>query len=131
MTERLESVGTGETVEDAARKLLQSPTGAVAIFDDEQRFQGILTDHDVVRAMAAGLDPIHTEVGAIAEGTAIVAVTPDDSLDDAARTMEDTNVRRVPVVDGAKVVGMLTQAELALSLPDAKAGRLVKSLSMP
>ena len=127
MTARPESVSIDETLEDAARKLAKSPAGAVAVLDDDNRLQGIVTDHDVVLAMAAGFDPASTEMGDIAEGTAIVAVTPDDSLDDAARTMERTKVRRVPVVDGAQVVGMLTYADLAKSLPKRSAARLVRT----
>jgi CBS domain-containing protein len=83
----------------------------------------------VVKVIAAGLDPKQTTVGQIAGGSEVVTIGADDSAEEAIRTMKDHSVRRLPVIDGTDLVGMVSQADIARALPDAKVGDLVGVIS--
>lgn len=129
MTEHGETLRLTESVQAAAEKLARSPAPALPMLDEADRLQGIVTDRDLTNIVADGRDVHTTVVGELSRGTAVVAVAAEDTLDDAARTMADTRVDLVPVVDGAQVVGMLTHADVAAHLPDADAGRFIKAMS--
>jgi CBS domain-containing protein len=80
--------------------------------------------------IAAGLDPTSVTVGQVAGGQGeVVTIGADDSAEDAIRTMKDHGVRRLPVIDGTDLVGMVSQADIARALPDAKVGDLVGAIS--
>jgi CBS domain-containing protein len=75
---------------------------------------GILTDRDiVVRVLAENLEPTDTPVGDIASHE-LVTVSPQDTVDDAVRLMRERSLRRIPVVDGGKCVGIVSLGDLAV-----------------
>ena len=79
--------------------------------------------------VATGQDPDEVTVGTLAEGGEVVTIGADDPLDEARRTMEEHQVRRLPVIDGHRLVGMVSQGDLAKALSDDETGRLVESIS--
>ena len=81
------------------------------------------------RLVAAGKDPKKTKVRESAEQPEVVTIGADDSIDEALRTMKDKKVRRLPVIDGREVVGIITQGDLATNVPDDKVGDLVEAIS--
>jgi CBS domain-containing protein len=90
----------------------------------------MLTDRDIaVKVVAAGLDPKATTVGEVCRSTEVVTIGADDSVEEALRTMKDHAVRRLPVIDGHEVVGMVSQADVATQLPEEKVGDLVEAIS--
>ena len=98
---------------DAARVMSEGDFGAVVIAEDGGEVRGIVTDRDiVVRAVAEGRDPKSTEIGEILT-TDPTTLSPDQSLDDAVNSLRDSHVRRLPVVDGSKVVGIVSIGDLA------------------
>jgi CBS domain-containing protein len=104
--------------------------GALPICDGEGTLQGVVTDRDiVVKVIAAGRDPETTTVGELADQPEVVTIGADDPIDEAIRTMKDHAVRRLPVIDGTKLVGMVSQADIARAMPDAKVGDLVGDIS--
>ena len=116
------------TVLEAAKKLAAEDYGSMPICDGE-KLQGMITDRDiVVKVLAAGKDPASTTVGELAQGE-VVTVGADDPVEEVARTMSEHQVRRLPVIDGHKLVGMVAQADLALSGEDAKTGDTVEGIS--
>ena len=118
------------TVAEAASRMASEDFGALPVCSSEGRLQGVITDRDiVVKVIAAGLDPNTTTVGEIAGGTEVVTIGADDSAEEAIRTMKDHSVRRLPVIDGTDLVGMVSQADIARALPDAKVGDLVGVIS--
>jgi CBS domain-containing protein len=106
-----------ETVFDAAKMMRDDDIGDVIVLDDTSgRVKGIVTDRDmVVRAVAEGRDPSGTTIGAICSEQ-LVCVTPRDPVDKAVRLMRDKAIRRLPVVEDDRPVGVVSIGDLALEL---------------
>jgi CBS domain-containing protein len=129
MTGGTECIGENETVLDAARKMAQLSVGALPICGEDNRLKGMITDRDiVVKVVAEGGDPASVTAGSFSQGKP-VTIGADDSLGEALRTMAEHKVRRLPVIDGHDLVGLLSQADLAKALPDDQAGELVQTIS--
>ena len=128
MTSGADSITGSTTVLDAAKKLASEDYGAIPICDGET-LQGMITDRDiVVKVLAQGMDPATTKVIDLVQGE-VVTIGADDSIEEAARTMADHQVRRLPVIDGTKLVGMVSQADLAKSGQDGMVGDTVQAIS--
>jgi CBS domain-containing protein len=113
MTQNPECVSGDTTVADAAKLMKDKDFGAVLCKDGDE-VSGILTDRDIaLRVVAEGKDPTSTSVGDVAT-TNIKTLSPDDSVEDAIKLVREQNVRRVPVVEGAKPVGIVSIGDLAL-----------------
>lgn len=129
MTPGAECVGENETLADAARKLRDLDIGSMPICGEDNRLKGMLTDRDiVVRAIAEDRDPKTTTAGDLAQGKP-VTIGADDDVSEALATMKEHQVRRLPVIDGHDLVGMLAQADVARSLSDDRAGDVVEDIS--
>jgi CBS domain-containing protein len=129
MTGDPECVSTEDTLVDAARKMRDLQVGALPICGEDNRLAGVLTDRDiVVRCIADEGDPASTRVSQLAEGKP-VTIGADDSVEEALRTMKDHGVRRLPVIDGHDLVGMVSQADVARNLPEQAVGDLVEAIS--
>ena len=130
MTPGAEFAKLDETVAEAAKRMAKQGIGALPICNQDKRLQGMLTDRDiVVNVIAAGKDPKNTKVADVAQGTEVVTIGADDPVDEGLRTMKKHKVRRLPVIDGNDVIGMISQGDLARGLPDDKVGELVEAIS--
>ena len=130
MTPQAEVAPRDATVEDAACKMAQFDIGALPICDDDGQLEGMITDRDVaVKVVAAGRDPRITTVGEISQESEVVTIGADDSIEDALRTMKKYAVRRLPVIDGRELVGMVSQADIAQNVPNDATGDLVEAIS--
>ena len=124
-----ECAGENETLADAARKMRDLDVGALPICGEDNRLKGVVTDRDiVVKCIASGGDPTSTKVSELAEGKP-VTIGADDPVDEALRTMKEHGVRRLPVIDGHDLIGMVSQADVAKNLPEEKVGDLVEAIS--
>ncbi len=129
MTGNPECVSVNDTLVDAARKMRDLDVGAMPICGDDNRLKGMLTDRDiVVKCLADGGDPATTKVSELAEGKP-VTIGADVGVDEILRSMSQYKVRRLPVIDGHDLVGMVSQADIARNLPDDKTGDLVQAIS--
>jgi CBS domain-containing protein len=129
MTEQAECVRADQTLTDAARAMRDLGVGALPICGDDDRLEGMITDRDiVVRCIAEGGDPASTQVSRLADGKP-VTIGADDPVDAALRTMIKHGIRRLPVIDGHRLVGMVSQADVARETSPEKAGELVAALS--
>jgi CBS domain-containing protein len=129
MTGGTECVGESESLADAARKMSDLDVGALPICGEDNRLKGMLTDRDiVVKAIAQGKAPDEVKAGELGEGKP-VTIGADDSVEEALRTMTDHKVRRLPVIDGHDLVGVVSQADIATNLSDEKTGALVEAIS--
>ncbi|HEX5613821.1 MAG TPA: CBS domain-containing protein [Acidimicrobiia bacterium] len=105
-------LSASSSLEDAARAMKQSDIGDVLVSDDDGKLCGIVTDRDiVVRGLAEGR--ASASLGEICS-TEPVAVAPNDSLTDAVRLMGEHAIRRLPVTDHGRPVGMVSLGDLAL-----------------
>lgn len=117
------------SIAEVAKRLAKDSVGAVPICDNTGHLRGVVTDRDVVvEVIAAGKDPAQVKAGDLVQGEA-VTIGADDSVDEAIRTMTDHKVRRLPVIDGRKLVGMVSQADIARACPPEKVGELVAAIS--
>jgi CBS domain-containing protein len=92
--------------------------------------QGMLTDRDIaIKVVAAGKDPARTTAGDLATQDEVVTIGADDSVEEALRTMTAKKVRRLPVIDGRELVGVVSQADLAKEIDSSKVGELVEAIS--
>jgi len=129
MTSDCECIGENETVQDAAKKLKELDVGSMPICGEDDRLKGMLTDRDiVVKVIAEGQDPAGTTAGQLGEGKP-VTIGADDSIDEALRTMAEHKVRRLPVIDGHQLVGIVAQADIARNVEEHQVGDLVESIS--
>src|SRR5690349_17496402 len=129
MTGDAECASVNDSLVDAARKLRDLDVGALPICGEDNRLAGVITDRDiVVKCVAAGGDPSSAKVSELAEGKP-VTVGADDSVEEALRTMAEHGVRRLPVIDGHDLVGVLSQADIARNLPEQSVGDLVEAIS--
>ncbi|HEY2259300.1 MAG TPA: CBS domain-containing protein [Solirubrobacteraceae bacterium] len=130
MTGGTDCVGEKDTITDAAKQLADLDVGAMPICGEDERLKGMLTDRDiVVKVIAKGKDPSQTTAGEIADQDEVVTIGADDSVDEALRTMATHKVRRLPVIDGRELVGMVSQADLAKEIDEEKVGELVEAIS--
>ncbi len=129
MTGGAECARTTETLVDAAQKMRDLDVGALPICGEDDRLKGMLTDRDIVlRCVADGADPSTVSVEDYA-GDKPVTIGADDPIDQALRTMTENGVRRLPVIDGHDLVGVVSQADIARNLPDDQIGQLVEAIS--
>ncbi|MBV9096825.1 MAG: CBS domain-containing protein [Frankiaceae bacterium] len=94
----------------AANRMWSQQTGSLLVMDGP-RLLGIITERDVMKAVARGADLDATPVSAVMTST-VLTVSPDTSLHEAARHMATRWIRHLPVVDGGEVVGMVSQRDL-------------------
>ena len=131
MTAGAECVGENETLADAARKMRDLDVGALPICGEDNRLKGVLTDRDiVVRCVADGGDPSTALAGQFGQGKP-VTIGADDSIEEALATMTEHQLRRLPVIDGHDLVGMLAQADIARAMPEQATGDTVQDISRP
>lgn len=130
MTGGAECAQADDTLVEAARKMRDLDVGALPICGEDNRLKGMITDRDItVRAVAEEVDPTQTTVGSLCPPVEAVTIGADDSLDEALRTMTEAGVRRLPVIDGHDLVGMLSQADIARNCSDDDTAALVEAIS--
>lgn len=129
MTPDAKCIGENDTLTQAAQKLRDLGVGAMPICGEDDRLKGMLTDRDItIRCVAEGLDPNTTTAGEFGQEKP-VTIGADDSIDEAINTMQEHQVRRLPVIDGHDLVGMVAQADIARSISEDKVGDLVRLIS--
>jgi CBS domain-containing protein len=129
MTPDCECIGENDTAADAAKKLSELGVGALPICGEDNRLKGVVSDRDiVVNVIAQGKDPSGVKVGELGDGKP-VTIGADDSISEAIRTMADKQVRRLPVIDGHELVGIVSQADIAKNAEEDEVGELVEALS--
>ncbi|MCZ7461924.1 CBS domain-containing protein [Streptomyces sp. WMMC940] len=115
-----------ETLADAARRMSELGIGALPICGPDDRLHGIITDRDiVVKCLAKGKDPKTMTAGMLEQGKPVTIDAGADS-DEVLQAMEQHRIRRLPVVENHRLVGMISEADLARRLPEKQVGHFVE-----
>jgi CBS domain-containing protein len=130
MTEDPRSIAKSVSVVEAAQLMREQDIGSLPITDDE-KLVGMITDRDITtRVVAEAADPKMTTVEDVYSRD-LISVEPDKDLEEALRLMARHQVRRLPVVEDGRLVGIVAQADIALSENETKTGELVEAISAP
>ena len=130
MTDDPRSIGTSASVVEAAQLMRDADVGSVPITDGEELL-GMITDRDITtRVVAEATDPKAASVGDICSRD-VISVEADKDHEEALGLMARHQVRRLPVVENGKLVGIVAQADIALTDNEKKTGALVEAISAP
>lgn len=119
-----------DLVTDVARKMKEYDTGVIPVVDDvdERQLVGVITDRDIaVRVVAAGIDPTTARVGEFMTEEPD-CITSDTDIKEAAETMSDLQVHRLPIVDDGQLVGIIALGDIAVA-KERQAGRALEGIS--
>ena len=124
------AIDADKPVAYAAKMMKEEDVGLAPIVEGD-RLLGTLTDRDIVlRVVAEGKDPQTVTAREVAS-TDVVTIDPQQDLDEALRLMASNQVRRLPVVEEGRLVGVLAQADVAREAKEKQTGQLVEDISQP
>lgn len=124
----VECIGEHDTLDKAARMMRDMGVGALPICGDDDRLHGIITDRDIViKCLAEGRDPSSTTAAELAEGTP-ATVEADSDLHGVLRIMSERQIKRLPVIDQHRLVGMISEADLARHLSEDDLAEFVEAV---
>jgi CBS domain-containing protein len=131
MSDDCTCISENDSVLDAAKRLKELDVGSMPICGEDDRLKGMITDRDiVVKVLAEGKDPASVKAGEFGVGDGkTVTIGADDSIEGALQTMIDNKVRRLPMIDGRELVGIISQADIATNLDEERVGDLVEAIS--
>lgn len=132
MTEEVVYLLPEHNAHDAARKMKQLNVGIIPICDNDKRLLGVVTDRDIVlRVVAEGRDPETTELQQCATMDPI-AGQPEWDLQAAVAMMSEYQIRRLPIVEGGRLIGIVSLGDLAVEQPsEALSGAALEEISKP
>jgi CBS domain-containing protein len=120
-----ECISEHETLTQAARRMRDLDVGALPVRGDDGRLRGIITDRDIVlKCVATGSCSGTVTAGDLAQGEPFT-IDPDASAEQVLQVMEEHRIRRLPVIDNDRPVGMISEADLARHLPEQSIAEFV------
>lgn len=132
MTRDVETVTPGTPIRQVAERMRNDDIGSFPVVDEQGRVIGTITDRDIVcRIVSEGLEPATTMVSE-AMTKDVSTCTEDQTIDEAAKLMEERQIRRIPVVDGdGKLVGLITMGKIAKVEDEELSGEVLKEVVQP
>ena len=129
MTPGAQSVRASSNVVQAAQLMRDLDVGSLPVCGRNGRLEGVLTDRDiVVGCIADGGDPVNTKAVDLVAG-APVTIAAGEAAENALVLMALYQVRRLPVIDDDRLVGMISQADVARALPEKSVGAALRGIS--
>jgi CBS domain-containing protein len=123
-----ECIGENDTLAMAAQKMRDLGVGSLPICGEDARLHGIVTDRDiVVNCIAEGRDPSRVRATDLAQGT-LVCVDAEADVDEVLWQMEEHQVKRLPVLDDHRLVGLISEADLARNLSEHQLAEFVEKV---
>jgi CBS domain-containing protein len=132
MTPNVEVVHPDAPIQEAAHVMRTIDVGSLPVYDGN-KMHGMVTDRDItIRATAEGRDPRQTKVREVMSPS-LVYCFADQPVEEAARLMEERQIRRLPILDrNQQLVGIVALGDLAIELPDERAvGQVLEAISEP
>ncbi|MDC7808587.1 MAG: CBS domain-containing protein [Sphingobium sp. 66-54] len=118
-----------DSVKDAAVLMVDNDCGEIPVVDQSGQLVGVVTDRDIACRCVAQGKSADTPVEEVMSSS-LVTVSPDASIDECCKKMEDNQIRRLPVVDDqGKCCGIVSQADIALHVDKRETGDLVRKVS--
>ena len=112
MAKTITKAKTNDTLRDVARKMKQENSGFIPVVEGDEKLVGVITDRDIViRCLAEGHD-LASETVEHVMSVEVQTISPEDDLDQAARKMDQAEIRRLAVVEGGRLVGVLSHGNL-------------------
>jgi len=111
MQKKVVTLNPDASIRDAAKKMKDYRIGYLLVTNGES-IKGCLTDRDIVLWLASGKDPDATRINSIMQ-TSVVTAQPDLDVFDASKLMARKKIRRLPVVEGNKLIGLVSVSDLA------------------
>lgn len=130
MTANPQCCSADTPLNEVAKLMVECDCGEIPVVDSSKKLVGVVTDRDIVcRAVAKDLNTALAKASEVMTAP-VISVSQDCSLDDVLATMEEHQIRRVPVIDaGGCVCGIISQADVALNAQESETGELVKEVS--
>src|SRR5258708_6118343 len=123
-----ECIGEGGALQDAAQRMRDLDVRALPLGGEDTRLQGIITDRDIVtKCVASGADPATVTASELAQG-APVSIDSTADVAQVLNLMEEHRIRRLPVIDSHRVIGMISEADLARHLPEQAVRQFVEAV---
>ncbi len=114
MTREIKAISPDKTIRQAAKTMTRFMVGSLVVVDKEDRPMGIVTEGDISRAAGRGLDLGKNAVRTIMSRR-LVTTSVNERVESAAKMMAESKVKKLPVLDGGKLVGMVTQTDIVAS----------------
>ncbi len=132
MTTKIAFVHPTDKVMDAARLMQKYNVGSIPVCDEDSTLRGIVTDRDIViRNIAYGNDPFNTDISGIMTPN-VKTVDPDTNINDVTKMMAEYQIRRIPVVEDSKLVGIVALGDMATDKRfDTEASEALTEISKP
>lgn len=120
----VQCIGEHETLQHAAARMRELDVGALPICGDDDRLHGMITDRDiVVKCVAAGADPATMTAGELAQGRPYW-IDANADINDVLTQMQEHKIRRLPVIEDHRLIGIISEADLGRHLSDVSADRV-------
>ncbi|QUH20236.1 CBS domain-containing protein [Alkaliphilus sp. B6464] len=131
MTNKVYAALPDASITEVAKKMKELNVGSIPVCDNQDQPIGIITDRDIVlRGVVEGLDNTSSVSDIMSKG--IVSVTPDTHVHEAAKIMGENQIRRLPVIENGKIVGMVSIGDLAVrNIYENEAGEALSNISTP
>lgn len=124
-------IGEHETVSAAARKMWELGVGALPVMGDDDRLHGMLTDRDItIKCVAASEDPRAMTAGQLAQGRTY-HIGGEASIEQMLTVMKEHQIRRLPVVEEHRLIGIVSEADIARHLPEHAVAEFIKAICAP
>jgi len=124
-------IGEHETLSADAHQMRDLGIRALPIWADDDRLHEMITDRDIgIKCLAAERDPRTTIAGELAQGSTY-HIGGDAGIEQMLAVMEDHQIRRLPVIDNHRLVGMISEADIARHLPEHGVAEFVKAICAP
>lgn len=129
MTTDARCITENQSLVDAARMMMDLDCGSLPICGDDGRLKGMITDRDIVlKCVAEGRNPADVMARDLATGKPYW-IDADANVDEAIDMMERHQVRRLPVISGHSMVGIISQGDIARNYSEQRVGELVEHIS--
>lgn len=131
MTTHVSAANNSDTIDEISRKMKELNVGTMPICDHQNHVVGIVTDRDiVVRGIGDGYQSSDKIENVMSKE--LISITPDSHVHEAARLMAQNQIRRLPVIENGRLVGIVAIGDLAVrNVYVDDAGRALSDISLP